>query len=83
MTEVQTVEADGVGDGVLGKLLEVVVTEVQTGEVTAVADHLPGGAPQELPTESICQTKIFSLFYRPQVQLLQVEVPHSGLLDDF
>ena len=46
VTEVKTIEVNGVGDRLLVKLLEIVVTDVETCQVIAIADHLLGEAPQ-------------------------------------
>ena len=46
VTEVKTIEVDVVGERLLVKLLEIVVTDVETCQVIAIADHLLGEAPQ-------------------------------------
>ena len=51
MTEVQSVEVADVGDRLLVKVLEVIVAEVETCQITAITDHLLWEAPQQLVTE--------------------------------
>ena len=53
MTEVKSVQVADVGDRLLVKVLEVVVAEVETCQITAITNHLLWEAPQQLVTENI------------------------------